>query len=79
MGSTNIAWQFKACAVVQAFFDASIAVQYYLWHDKPPSAGAHLGGSEYDFSQIRLGHDLDHDRDSLASQQRGGAATILPL
>lgn len=31
-GSNAISIQFKLCAFVQAFFDASIALQYYMWH-----------------------------------------------
>ncbi|CCG83802.1 protein of unknown function [Taphrina deformans PYCC 5710] len=31
-GGNSIGIQFKLCAFVQTFFDASIALQYYMWH-----------------------------------------------
>lgn len=38
LGNEAVSLQFKLCAIVQTFFDAGIAVQWYLWHEGPLSA-----------------------------------------
>jgi solute carrier family 66, member 2 len=36
VGEANVAWQFKACAIVQFVFDLGIAVQFCLYGNRQP-------------------------------------------